>query len=301
MKKGISNQINQSSQHANGGRRNVVNSASNELNKYESGDSAAISNGSESELKFESAVIPLSDVDQQKLLLSASLVIDIFSNPSIAREFAENPSAYMEKRDLSYEGDLDYGIIQMALAFADDGIRQAILNHDIKEFITRCHAQGLLAVPISMDCADSKEITQLLKRIGLTKRGEIIQNEGIIVEVILAVFAVAVLNTAAVVNVIANVNVGININVLANTDTVTSGSKSPTGISDLVLSPITLWAIMNEDIESSYIVLNEIANDYYTQIDTYLANHSTEYATNEEYKNRLQVLIKANLIKYLMQ
>ena len=301
MKKQISNQINRPSRNADEEQRNVINSSRNQSNNQEFGEATTLSNNEELELEFESAVIPLSDEDQQRLLLASSLAIDIFSDIHIAQEFAENPSAYMEMRDLSYEGDLDYGIIQMALAFADDGIRQAILNHDIEGFILQCQAQGLLALPIGIECANSEEITQLLERIGIVDGDIIIQNEGVLVEVLLVLIVIVIANIAAAVNLIANINVGVNANIIANVDSGANGYSSSTEISDLVLSPITLWAILNEDIESSYIVLNEIADNYYAQIDTYLTNNFTEYASNEEYRNRVQVFVKANLIKYLMQ
>lgn len=302
MKKASSDQINHSSQNANEECRNVVNSSRNESNNRESGDYTTSSNNEELELEYSSVAIPLSNDDQQRLLLASSLAIDIFSDPNVAQEFTENPSAYMQMRDLSYEGDLDYGIIQMALAFADDGIRQAILNHDIEGFISQCQAHGISEIPSGVENVNTEEIRLLFESMGFTA-DEVSDTD----EIVLFITFIAAINVIAVVDylvaAIAEVYAAVELKVAAVVDNYVevNGSGTYFDITEINPSPLSLWAITNDNIESSYIVLDEITETYFSHIDAFLENHSPEYSTNEEFKNRVQVLIKANLIKYLMQ
>ena len=88
---------------------------------------------------------------------------------------------------------------------------------------------------------------------------------------------------------------------VVNTETVVNGNSTGFNIDDLTPCPVSLWAIMNEDIESTQVLLSSVAETYFEEIDEYLENHMTGYAENDDFKNRVQLLVKANLIKYITQ
>lgn len=279
---------------------NEYNSFRNSMNNHS--ESELEQEDEELDLVFSSRVIPLSLQDQQRVQLATSLVIDVFSDASVAQSFSANPSAYMAERHLTYEGSLDYGIIQMALAFSNSDIRQAIIDHDIESFVSLCQTEGLLTIPTGVESAGLEGVEQLLESIGFSDEelGQM-QTSGVMVWAFLVLLIIGIINIA----VVANLGAAINLVAVANSVTFINSDSSGYGtdyyIEDLTPCPVALWAILNEDISSTQIILNSVAESYFGEIDSYLENHYSEYTENEEFRNRVQVLIKANLIKYITQ
>lgn len=265
------------------------NSLRNETETYEASEPT----NDNLEPSYDSALIYLSETDQERVQLAASLAIDIFTDSHVAQEFTENPTAYMEMHNLSYEGDLDYGIIQMALAFANDEIRQAITNHDVEGFFSLCQTQGLFSLPIGIENADITEVQDLLENAGFSMED---------IEGIQAINAIPFIWAAVAVIALAVALLIVDVYQIVHQMGPDPEPDQPIAdMTELNPSPITLWAIMDENIESAQLMLSEVANEYYTILDNYLESHCDRYLSDEDFRNRVQLLAKANLIQYLMQ
>lgn len=69
---------------------------------------------------------------------------DIINSPIIAREFAENPKAFIEKYGYNEKIDLDETFLKLVLALGDEDINSAIRVGDIKLVLMLMNEKGLL-------------------------------------------------------------------------------------------------------------------------------------------------------------
>ena len=251
-------------------------------------------------VEYTSALIPFTTEDEERLLLAMSLAIDIFTDPDAAQWFSTDPTMYMANRNLEYEGSLDYGILQMVLAFADGDIRQAIEEHNIEDFITLCQDRGIFAIPFGLEDIDADEFRRALEEAGVSP-----EDTDVIVECyyIIPVAAVVFVVAAIFVAIAASVESAIELHAAIFLDTAVAlnGYDTYTDMSELNPSPLALWMTREGDYTADQIVLNEVAENYYTQIDTYLSNHSTQYVSDDNYRDCIQRLIKSNLVHALME
>ena len=253
----------------------------------------------EDEIEYTHILIPFSGQDEERLLLAMSLAIDIFADPNTAQAFSENPNTYMENRNLAYEGDMDFGILQMALAFADDEIRHAVENHDVELFMTLCQDRGILAIPFGVENIDMNQMRQALEVAGVSQNDIDIIVELFIWVPVALIFLLVVLTTAGI---IADVYAAMELKLAVLTDdyVVINGPDSYYDMQELNPSPIALWMTIGEHLASDQMVLDEVAENYYTRIDSYLSAHSEEYNSNENYRDCIQRLVKSNLIHAML-
>lgn len=254
----------------------------------------------EDEIEYTHILIPFSGQDEERLLLAMSLAIDIFADPNTAQAFSENPNAYMENRNLAYEGEMDFGILQMALAFADDEIRHAVENHDVELFMTLCQDRGIFAIPFGVEDIDMDDIRHSLEESGVAQSDiEIIVECFYLVPVFAVVFVLAAIFVAAVASVESAIE--LHAAIFLDTVVVLNGYETYYDMSELNPCPITLWMMQEGDATADQIILSELADSYFTQMDSYLLNNSPTYVSNEQYRDCIQRLIKSNLVHILME
>lgn len=87
--------------------------------------------------------IPLSNENQEYITAAQKLSADIFKHPNLANEFIKNPSLYFSQ--YGYKGNIciDDGLVKLITAYADEQIREAIQNKDLKRLVSLCQSKGL--------------------------------------------------------------------------------------------------------------------------------------------------------------
>lgn len=100
--------------------------------------------GLERELANSDCVaIPLSNENQEYITAAQKLSADIFRHPNLANEFIKKPSLYFSQ--YGYKGNIciDDGLVKLITAYADEQIREAIQNKDLKRLVSLCQSKGL--------------------------------------------------------------------------------------------------------------------------------------------------------------
>ncbi|MEY8687009.1 hypothetical protein AB9N12_13045 [Bacteroides sp. AN502(2024)] len=100
--------------------------------------------GTEKKLANSDCVaIPLSNENQEYITAAQKLGADIFKHPDLAKEFIKNPTLYFSQ--YGYKGNvcIEDGLVKLITAYADEQIREAIRNKDLKKLVSLCQSKGL--------------------------------------------------------------------------------------------------------------------------------------------------------------
>lgn len=243
---------------------------------------------------MDSCLIPISDSDARLIDITSKLLADIIAEPSIADEFVSNPNEYLSNLGIDYDGDLDAGLIQMAIAASDPEIKEAIQNQDVNYFLDLCEQRGLLMLPTGLQyqgindlVVNDMPIEQYLLENGYSQSliNSLQEDEdvAVAVEAVVAAYFVAIAAIAAlVVAVVCPVALG----------------EDYDKFHSLEISPLTLW-LFNTNADYMYIPVEEWVCMQYEKIDLVLSS-SPKYVEDEEFRNDLEKIIKANLIHTLL-
>lgn len=243
---------------------------------------------------MDSCLIPISDSDARLIDITSKLLADIIAEPSIADEFVANPNEYLSNLGIDYDGDLDAGLIQMAIAASDPEIKEAIQNQDVTYFLDLCEQRGLLTLPTGLQyhgindlVVNDMPIEQYLLENGYSQSliNSLQEDEdvAVAVEAVVAAYFVAIAAIAAlVVAVVGPVALG----------------EDYDKFHSLEISPLTLW-LFNTNADYMYIPVEEWVCMQYEKIDLVLSS-SPKYVEDEEFRNDLEKIIKANLIHTLL-
>lgn len=243
---------------------------------------------------MDSCLIPISDSDARLIDITSKLLADIITEPSIADEFVSNPNEYLSNLGIDYDGDLDAGLIQMAIAASDPEIKEAIQNQDVNYFLDLCEQRGLLMLPTGLQyqgindlVVNDMPIEQYLLENGYSQSliNSLQEDEdvAVAVEAVVAAYFVAIAAIAAlVVAVVCPVALG----------------EDYDKFHSLEISPLTLW-LFNTNADYMYIPVEEWVCMQYEKIDLVLSS-SPKYVEDEEFRNDLEKIIKANLIHTLL-
>lgn len=243
---------------------------------------------------MDSCLIPISDSDARLIDITSKLLADIIAEPSIADEFVANPNEYLSNLGIDYDGDLDAGLIQMAIAASDPEIKEAIQNQDVTYFLDLCEQRGLLTLPTGLQyhgindlVVNDMPIEQYLLENGYSQSliNSLQEDEdvAVAVEAVVAAYFVAIAAIAAlVVAVVGPVALG----------------EDYDKFHSLEISPLTLW-LFNTNADYMYIPVEEWVCMQYEKIDLVLSS-SPKYVEDEDFRNDLEKIIKANLIHTLL-
>ena len=211
--------------------------------------------------------IPLSEKDQKYLEFLDKLGNEILKEPQVAKEFSENPAAYLSK--YGYEGDidLDENMMRMVLALGDEQINEAIRNNDIAKVVALMEQKGLLNNTYTNLSLTEEQIEEINRLIGLNKetRTNIVDDkyEAVLIAVT-AIYAVALFISQAV----AVYNAAVGVNVVAGANLITS--------SNVKVSSAIQTNQMSNVIEKNYVLkildLKGIINGTYIAADKYVNN-----------------------------
>ena len=254
---------------------------------------------------LSSCLLPLSEKDKQLITLCINLTNDILQNKDVAARFSENPQLYFAEKGYTYTGDFDSGLLQLALAAADEDIRKAIENQDAKLFVNLCIQKGLLSTPSNLDITksdagqsiDKNELSAFLSSHGY----DLLDDDNTSLKdnnADVAVEAVALLYVAGIVVVATIVAVGLAVLVCGD------GEEPPKPIKpaeplNIETSPLTLW-LFNSRNNTIDAPLNAWVETQFNKIDEILVENYSLYANNTTYRRQLQKIIKANLWSYIL-
>lgn len=262
---------------------------------------------------LSSCLLPLSEEDKQLITLCINLTNDILQDKDVAARFSENPQSYFAEKGYTYTGDFNSGLIQLALAAADEDIRKAVENQNAKLFINLCIQKGLLSIPSNLDITksdtsqsiDKNELSAFLSSHGydllLNNDGTVIDNEADI-----AVEGVALLYVAGIVVVAALVAVGLFVFacIEGEIDDIDKPIEKPIdrpiiNPGNLETSPLSLW-LFNSSANTIDAPISIWVETQYNLIDEILMENYPPYANNAAYRAQLGKIIKANLWSYIL-
>jgi hypothetical protein len=89
--------------------------------------------------------LKLKSEDVQYINAIHQVSIDILDNPRKAKEFKENPSAYLKKYGYSGDVNLDDNLLKVTIALSDEDINKAIKKNDFKTFIKLCKDKNIIS------------------------------------------------------------------------------------------------------------------------------------------------------------
>lgn len=245
---------------------------------------------------LDSCAIPLTTDDLNLINLTHQLLNDILNNPQVAQEFASDPHAYMAANNCAYDGDLNVGLIQMAIAAADPAIRTAIEEQDIVSFLDLCEQRGILTLPTGLQeisysnlYVDDVSLAQYLSENGysqtLNEAFEENNSAIAVMSVVATHFIVLAAVAALIVAAVGPVAIGVE--------------SMETDFDNMEISPLSLW-LFNSNADNTYIPVNEWINRQYEQIDPILQETSSRYANDEAFRVDTEKIIKANLVKAVL-
>lgn len=220
---------------------------------------------------YHSTVIELTNEDEQLMELFSNLAQDILTDPDMASLFVNDPEGYLAQFGYEYTGRIDAGLLQMATAFADDEIRNAIERGDIDDFIGLCSSRGLLSLPSGLNEANIKEQIKLFSNNVFVDGDPAMSIVTILLVIALVVVFVAVIGPDC-------------------------DDPPCYGFSYDRLSPLTLWAY---DSPNTYIPSEEWVSAQYEMIEGFLNVYDERFVMDEEYHNTLENIIKSTLIQNL--
>ena len=245
---------------------------------------------------LDSCAIPLTTDDLNLINLTHQLLNDILNNPQVAQEFALDPHAYMAANNCAYDGDLNVGLIQMAIAAADPAIRTAIEEQDIVSFLDLCEQRGILTLPTGLQeisssdlYVDDVSLAQYLSDNGYSQTLNEVFEENNSAIALMSVVATHFLVLAAVAALI----------VAAVGPVVIGVENMETDFDNMEISPLSLW-LFNSNADSTYIPINEWINRQYEQIDPILQETSSRYVNDAAFRMDTERIIKANLVKAVL-
>lgn len=245
---------------------------------------------------LDSCAIPLTTDDLNLINLTHQLLNDILNNPQVAQEFASDPHAYMAANNCAYDGDLNVGLIQMAIAAADPAIRTAIEEQDIVSFLDLCEQRGILTLPTGLQeisssdlYVDDVSLAQYLSDNGYSQTLNEVFEENNSAIALMSVVATHFLVLAAVAALI----------VAAVGPVVIGVENMETDFDNMEISPLSLW-LFNSNADSTYIPINEWINRQYEQIDPILQETSSRYVNDAAFRMDTERIIKANLVKAVL-
>lgn len=113
------------------------------------GNDFILNGNSNTNVKTKAIAVPLSMDNKQYINAVKQLANDVFCYPELAKDFIKSPQTYFSR--YGYEGEilLDDGIIKLIMAYANDDIRQAIQNNDLKLMVRLCSKNHLFDDAIS--------------------------------------------------------------------------------------------------------------------------------------------------------
>lgn len=254
---------------------------------------------------LSSCIIPLSEEDKQLINLCINLMDDILKNKEVAEQFSKNPQLYFEERGYTYVGELDSGLIQLALAAADEDIRHSIEMQDAKLFVNLCIQKGLLSIPSNLDITQSinGQITdkEQLKNFLSLHGYDLLDDDNSSLRdnnAEVAVEAVTLLYVAGIVVVAALVAVGAFIVACVEGGEVPKPME-PIKPTNLEISPLSLW-LFNNSASSIDAPINTWVETQYKLIDDILMENCPNYVSNTTYREQLRKIILANLWSYIL-
>ena len=102
------------------------------------GNDFILNGNTNTNVKTKAIAVPLSMDNKQYINAVKQLANDVFCYPELAKDFIKSPQTYFSR--YGYEGEilLDDGIIKLIMAYANDDIRQAIQNNDLKLMVRLC-------------------------------------------------------------------------------------------------------------------------------------------------------------------
>jgi hypothetical protein len=159
--------------------------------------------------------LSLSKTDKEYLSFIDKLGNDIIKNPSIAREFMGDPTAYLRKYGFDQKIDLDEGMLKLILALGDEEINQMIVSNDVTGFVHLLAKKNLLNpqyLKISLSDSDKQELSKFADQLQIDPGNESGGGGDGLVCTLAAVCVVYVaLGVASFVAVMATLGVTINV------------------------------------------------------------------------------------------
>lgn len=251
--------------------------------------------GLDMEKILDPCLIPISRDDIDLLCFSINLIENILKDSTVATEFVENPTSYMEKCGFLYKGNIDVAILQIAIASSDLVVRETIKNQDVNGFINICRQRGILSLPSGFQDFDSNYLMVNEENLieYLTKNGYSLSfidalkndNDNDVIAVKSAIVAFLVLVVAVAVAPVIAIP-GLPVNQHYNID-------------DIEISPLSLW-LYNASAENLYVPIPEWIDSIYRDIETILLAQSSRYATDEHYRADVEKIVKINLLKSII-
>ena len=114
--------------------------------------------------------IKLSDEESSYLKFLNGLAADIIKEPAVAREFAQNPSAFVKQYGYKDKVNLDEGMLRLILTLGDEDINTAISQKDMTTAIALMKSKGLLDDVCKSEMKiqfSEEEISQIYEQMGL--------------------------------------------------------------------------------------------------------------------------------------
>lgn len=71
----------------------------------------------------------------------------IIEDPKVAKEFSDNPQAYVDKLGYKKKINIDDSLLKIILALGDEEILRAIEDNNLEKFISLCQSKKLLTMP----------------------------------------------------------------------------------------------------------------------------------------------------------
>lgn len=254
------------------------------LDDYQNVIEANLSDSGDAAIKIE-----LTNEEIDYLSFLNKLGNDILKEPLIAKEFAENPQAYLIKYGYDKNIDIDESLLKLILALGDEDINCSINEGDVKKTILLLKQKGLL---------DSSLYTNInLSTLNLSARAaeDMMQPAVAFVPIYMVAIAIsyaAILYTAAA---------GVSVYAALGAWTEVAGPRNVEDSTFLDNNPVLkIWQLKG-DFEKTHIAtdlyIEEEANKLIEVIETYNENAFKGDLTKENFKNFFKLnLLKNNII-----
>lgn len=180
------------------------------------------------------------------------LAKDIIEQPVVAKSFATNPAAFMERYGFpDMEINLDEGMLKLILALGDNDFNEAIKSNDVVKFIELCKSKNLIS---NIESSDIAKIEDMIKKnpdlVNLTN----LDNPEIAASFVAFAIAIAVGAIVAVWAIVASHVIAANVATAATvlaaaagavtvTFTVTEGEQATRVIETKDPQIVQLWAL----------------------------------------------------------
>lgn len=253
--------------------------------------------------KGVSISLSLSEETKKALLEIAPLVQEIIDNPTIAREFSQNPEVFCKNRGYNFVIDLDDAIFKVIAALGNDEINTALQNNDFEKFMQVCADMGLLNAEqkVSLNTIfENEEEHEIFNAIAHELNGESIESRSVAmaaVVTVLVAIAIILVFTVGFEHAEEMQPANLNLNDEQSEDSlIYSHNTSQVFLhcSNPNSAILDVWALRNRKI-NDYQLVSSYKNFLSNQIVSYLKNKKPEIL--ERYSEiQLSEFLKRNMV-----